>query len=255
MRTTTRFLAALVLALAATGVAGVAMAQEAAPAPTPAPPVLKPYQEVIKLFQAGLSEDFIKRKIDTEGVVFDLGVDDIVACKQARLPESLIEAMMATRTRADAATSPAARTAPAPAPAPVSTAVPPPPPPAPADLAGQADRTWEGVVRRNSGIVLFKSRWDVGTLSFRDEKLMWLDADEEGKNLIIPGRGIKEQFVTCLKGTEECFEWGVKTEDGEYRFRDVSWDRGVSDKPSEIFDFFKAIYPNLIAARYPADKK
>ncbi len=249
MKSTPRLIAALLLALA---VAGVAAAQETTPPPTttaPAAPVaLKPHQEVIKLFQAGLSEEFIKRKIEAEGTVYDLSVDDIVACKNARLPEGLIEAMMATRKRAEAPAAPA-KAAPAAA-APAAAA-----PPAPAGLAAQADRTWEGMVRRNAGIVLFKSRWDVGTLTFRDEKLMWMDADEEGKNLIIPGRGLKEQFLTCLKGTEECFEWGVKTEDGEYLFRDVSWDRGESKKPTEIFDFMKAIYPGLLGARYPADKK
>lgn len=251
MRSTPRLLAALLLALA---VAGMAAAQETAPPSTttaPAAPVaLQPYQEVIKLFQAGLSEEFIKRKIESEGTVYDLSVDDIVACKNARLPEGLIEAMMATRKKAEA---PAAARSAAPAAAPAAPAA--AAPPAASSLLAQADRSWEGMVRRNAGIVIFKSRWDVGTLTFRDEKLMWLDADEEGKNLIIPGRGIKEQFLTCLKGTDECFEWGLKTEDGEYHFRDVSWDRGESRKPTEIFDFMKAIYPGLVGARYPADKK
>jgi hypothetical protein len=121
-----------------------------------------------------------------------------------------------------------------------------------------ADRVWEGVVRRNDGVVLFKSRWDDGKLSFKDQKLAWFDADEEKKNLIITGKGVKEQFLVCLKGTShdpECFEWGVKTEDGEYRFRDVAWERSDSQKPREIFEFFKAIYPSLVSATYPADKK
>ncbi|MCE7959757.1 MAG: hypothetical protein DYH06_17735, partial [Acidobacteria bacterium ACB2] len=108
MKSTPRLLAALLLALA---VAGVAAAQETTPPPTttaPAAPVaLKPHQEVIKLFQAGLSEEFIKRKIKAEGTGYDLSVDDIVACKNARLPGGLIEAMMATRKRAEAPAAPA----------------------------------------------------------------------------------------------------------------------------------------------------
>ena len=69
---------------------------------------------------------------------------------------------------------------------------------------------------------------------------------------------MKEQFLVCLKGSRtdpECFEWGVKTEEGEYRFRDVTWERSDSQKPREIFEFFKAIYPGLVSATYPADKK
>ena len=138
----------------------------------------------------------------------------------------------------------AAETAAAPAPTP--------------NFAALADRTWEGVVRRNDGVVLFKSRWDDGKLTFKDEKLYWFDADEEKKNLILTAKAVKEQFLVCLKGTAahpECFEWGIKTEDGEYRFRDVAWARSDSQKPREIFEFFKAIYPNLVSAEYPADKK
>ncbi|HMM35564.1 MAG TPA: hypothetical protein PKA62_12615, partial [Thermoanaerobaculia bacterium] len=116
-----------------------------------------------------------------------------------------------------------------------------------------------GLVRRNDGIVLFKSRWDDGKLSFKEEKLSWLDAKDEKKNLILPARSIKEQFLVCLKGAPsektECFEWGVKTENGEYRFRDVGWKRSDSVKPQELFEFMKAIYPNLVSSRYPADAK
>ena len=84
-------------------------------------------------------------------------------------------------------------------------------------------------------------------------------AKDEKKNLILPARSIKEQFLVCLKGAPsektECFEWGVKTENGEYRFRDVGWKRSDSVKPQELFEFMKAIYPNLVSSRYPADAK
>ena len=231
-----------------------------APAPV-APPALKPYEEVIKLWKGNLSEDFIKRRIESSGTVYELSADDMIACKAANLPESIIEAMMATATKRAPATGAAAALVAAPAAAAATGhAVPGQVPAAspPVNLAAMADRTWEGVVRRNDGVVLFKSRWDDGKLSFKDQKLAWFDADEEKKNLIITGKGVKEQFLVCLKGSSadpECFEWGVKTGDGEYRFRDVAWERSDSTKPREIFEFFKAIYPTLVSATYPADKK
>ncbi len=261
----TAFLAAVLAAPSA------AVAQETAP-PAPsaaaqvaapvAPPAPRPYEEVLKLWKGNLSEDFIKRRIEASGTVYQLSADDIIACKAANLPESIIEAMLATETKrastpgaAPLAAAPAAASA---APAAVSMARAAGVPAQAVNLAAMADRTWEGIVRRNDGVVLFKSRWDDGKLSFKDQKLSWFDADEEKKNLIITGKGVKEQFLVCLKGSSpdpECFEWGVKTEAGEYRFRDVAWERSDSQKPREIFEFFKAIYPTLVSATYPAEKK
>ncbi len=247
----------------------VALSQEPPPYPTPAeavqtPPAVapapapKPFEEIVKLWKGNLSEEFIKRKIENEGIIYQLSADDIIKCKAANVPETLIEAMMKTALKAPPApalVAPAAPPAAPAAPAPVAAA---PAAPAP-NLAAQADREWEGMVRRNDGVVLFKSRWDAGRLSFKEEKLTWLDVKDEKKNVYLPANMIQEQFLVCLKGSAneetECFEWGVKTAEHEYRFRDVGWQKLVSPKPRELFDFMKAIYPNLVSAKYPADKK
>jgi len=226
--------------------------EAAAPSPTPIP---KPYEDIIKLWKANLSEDFIKRQIETGTIVYDLSADEVIRLRDAGLPESLIHIMLDTKNRkaADAkrpapqaASAPMA--APAPAPAPVASVAP---------LAAEANRRWEGLVRRNSGVVVFKSRWDVGVLEFKDETLRWLDAKDAGKNLLIPARQITEQFMTCLKkaGGNECFEWGVRTKDGEYKFRDVTWEQGDDKKVHEVSDFFKAIYPSLVSSEVPVDSK
>jgi hypothetical protein len=253
--------------VAAIAVPTLALSQETTPPPPPAEstqlapaPAPKPFEEIVKLWKGNLSEEFIKRKIETEGVIYQLSADDIIKCKAANVPESIIEAMAKTAVKQVAIpgiTAPPSAAAPTAAgvAAPVVAAVPGVPAPT---LAAQADRFWDGLVRRNSGVVLFKSRWDAGRLGFKEEKLTWLDAKDEKKNLILPASGIKEQFLVCLKSAAvetDCFEWGVKTEDGEYRFRDVGWQRANSPKPQELFDFMKAIYPNLVSAKYPADKK
>lgn len=292
-------LAALVLAFPARG-------QDAAPSrpsvSQPAPEA-RPVEQVVKLWKAGLSQEFLVRKIEREKAVYRLSTDDIIACKAAGLPEPVIEAMMKT----DTPTAPAAGAAPPPAPAaketPAATVVPIPPPAVPASavlaepaapvvaaeppapvaapppvaapvvasappappaapaspsLASRADRSWEGIVRRSPGVVLFKNRWEQGSLSFREETLRWRDAGDESKSFALAPAAIREHFLVCPKGAssdDACFEWGVKTSDGEERFRDVGWERAGSPKPRELFTFFEALYPDLPKSRSEVGKK
>jgi hypothetical protein len=114
------------------------------------------------------------------------------------------------------------------------------------------------MVRRAPGVVLFRPPWEPGRLSFREESLVWLDAADEGKNHALPASGIREHFLVCPKDSDsdgDCFEWGVKTADGEYRFRDAAWEKGRSAKPLELFEFLRAIYPDLPTAKYRAKKR
>ncbi len=128
---------------------------------------------------------------------------------------------------------------PAPSPAP-STPVPTPTP----DLARIANQRWEGLLRRTPGLVLLKSRWDRGVLEFREERLRWVDDRDPGKNLLIPGNLITGQFLECAREGEDgdCFEWGFRTKAEEYHFRDASPPGG---RMREIYEFFRAIYPDL----------
>jgi hypothetical protein len=127
-----------------------------------------------------------------------------------------------------------------------------------AEFDGSGDsRRWDGLVLRNPGIVLLKSRWDTGTLEFRESSLRWIDAKKTDKNLLVPFVQVTEQQLTCLKmvGGNECFEWVVKTRNAEYRFRDSAWRQGEIAKVNDLFEFFRSAYPNLISSRNPVDKK
>lgn len=285
--------------LAALALASPSFGQDAAPggpAAAAAPreagsvsaPEAKPYEQVVRLWKAGLSEEFLRRKIERENVVYGLSTDDIIACKAAGVPEPVIEAMMKTEASkvpagpaaappVPAATPVAAAAVPdAPAPpaapaAPVAPAVVTPPviaptvaisqaasAPAPPSLASRADRSWDGIVMRGGGVVLFRNPWQQGVLSFREEKLFWRDAGDESRNLVLPATAIREHFLVCPKDAssdEACFEWGVKTADGEQRFRDVAWAKSDSPKPRELFAFFAALYPDLPTAKYQVAKK
>ena len=125
------------------------------------------------------------------------------------------------------------------------------PPPAPTpSFAQKADMRWEGMARRNSGVVVLKSRWDIGVLEFREETLRWTDLRDAGKNLLIPGRQIVSHVLSCRKkpGGSACFEWGFRTKEGEFRFREADRHGEEPTKPRAIFTFMQAIYPDLPAA-------
>ncbi|MEO8586196.1 MAG: hypothetical protein ABI584_08540 [Acidobacteriota bacterium] len=189
-------------------------------------------EDITRLWKANLSEEFISKYFAHSVIARDLTPDDVVRLRNAGVPESLITSITLR------ATEPGAAVAQKP--------------------AGPRDaRRWDGLTRRNSGVVLLKSRWDAGVLEFKDASLRWMDAKDAGKNVLLPAAQITEQQLTCLKksGGNECFEWVVKTRSEEYRFRDVGWQLGENAKVAELFEFFSGAYPSLISSRRPVDEK
>lgn len=213
-------------------------------APTPTPTLV---DNIIKLWKANLSEDFLKKYISSTDSVKDLTAEDIVKLRNAGLPENLIS--FVTERKQLSASVPAAGAAPAPMPVAVATATPTP-------TIATTGR-WEGLGKRNGGIVIFKSRWDPGVLEFKEESLRWTDARDVAKNVLLPAKQMTEQQLTCLKkaGGNECFEWVVKAKGQEYRFRDTAWERGENAKVAEVFAFFRSLYPNLVSSQVPVDSK
>ena len=204
------------------------------------------YREVIKLQRANLSEDFILQRIAEDRKVYTLTADQMIELRNNGISERVIAAMQGSvripddsiqvSARGSGSNSPMTSTQPASGPA----------------------MTWEGLVRRNSGVVIMKSRWDSGTLTYADGQIRWVDAKDSQKNLLIPERAVSEHFLTCLKkaGGNECFEWGFRTKDGEeYHFRDVNWEQGGIEKPLAVHDFFRSRFPNLIDSNKPVEKK
>lgn len=240
-------------------VSGPLLGQEPAPTPyagatAPADPLFSPtptpslVENIIKLWKANLSEDFLKKYITGSGLAQDLSAEDIVKLRNAGLPENLISTVSDRRYAAPGtpASAPGAAAAPA-APAPMYS-----PAPVPATTA-----RWEGLSKRNSGVVLFKSRWDSGVLEFKEDTLRWTDARDSSKNVLLTAKQISEQQLTCLKkaGGNECFEWVVKSKDGQHRFRDVAWEQGENAKVEDVYRFMKTLFPNLVSSHVPVDEK
>jgi len=191
-------------------------------------------EDITRLWNANLSEEFIDKYVSRSDLARDLTAEDVVRLRNAGVPETLITSI--TRPRAESGAAVAAPLLP----------------------AGPRDtRRWDGLTRRNAGLVLFNSRWDAGVLEFKDASLRWRDSRDTGKNLLLPAAQITEQQLTCLKksGGNECFEWVVRTKDDEYHFRDVGWRQGEDAKVEELFAYFRSAYPNLISSRRPVDEK
>ena len=220
-------------------VSGTMLGQQPAPIPTsgaaaPADPAFSPtptpslVENIIRLWKANLSEDFLKKYISGSDLAKDLSAEDIVKLRNAGLPENLISAV-SERTAVVAMPGPTSAT----------------------------NARWEGLSKRNSGIVLLKSRWDTGVLEFKDETLRWTDARDASKNALLTAKQITEQQLTCLKkaGGNECFEWVVKSKGQEYRFRGISWEQGENARVQEVFKFMKTLYPDLVSSQVPVDQK
>ncbi len=245
---------AIGVAVLATLVAGVqAQAQPLPPAESQAPAATSTstaspaVEEVISLYNAKFSEDFIKRKIKGDGTVYNLSVPDLLRLKEAGIPESLVDAMLATK-----------KVQPAPAEGQATTAAA-TPAAAPALLPGQSrlPKEWEGLVRKSSGAVLgIGNRWENGALLLENDQFKWITSEGTDRNALVPVASLKEQFLVCEKKPQgDCFEWGVKAKDAEYRFRDILWKTGPTPKARAIYEYMKVAYPNLAAPTYPVDER
>jgi hypothetical protein len=122
--------------------------------------------------------------------------------------------------------------------------------PAPSpSLVARADRSWEGMVRRQSGLAL-SGRWRIGTLAFKEETLRWIDAKDPGRSLVLPAGRIVSHRRVC-RATEDaatCFEWSFRAREGEtYVFRDERGDEGRRGRIGEVFTFISAILPDIPA--------
>lgn len=191
-------------------------------------------EDIIRLWRANLSEEFIQKYIARSDLARDLTTEDVVRLRGEGVPETLIASITLGRAEAGGPGI-AARTAPGP----------------------YDSRRWDGLTRRNSGLVLLKSRWDAGVLELKDGSLHWVDSRDTGKNLLLPIGQVTEHQLTCLKksGGNECFEWVVKTKRDEYRFRDAGWRQGENVKVEEVFGFFNTAFPGLISSHRPVDEK
>jgi hypothetical protein len=111
-------------------------------------------------------------------------------------------------------------------------------PPAPAPFR------WEGLTRRNPGLVLFRSRWDPGVLELRDDLVRWTDRANPGKNLVLPVRRLTAHVLRCRGAADApCTEWRVSTKNETYVLREAPPAGGTTLR--RAFDALRGTYPDV----------
>jgi hypothetical protein len=192
----------------------------AAPSAAPAPPS-RPYQDILKLKQAGLTDEFILNKVRTENVPYQLTTSEIVELRTAGISENVLQAMMRSGQ--------------------------PPSTTSGTEIARKAE--FSGLARVGKGFLVFgTSAKKVGRLVVDGENISWFDAEDPKKNFSIYARNIKEVFNTCLlrPGQNLCLEFGFVTHTGEeYRFRDAGWKNGDNKLVTDATNYFRQAFPMM----------
>ena len=191
-------------------------------APPPAPVVAsRPYQDIVKLKQAGLTDEFILNKVRTDNIPYQLTTSEIVELRNAGISENVLQAMM--RSGQPPATSSGT------------------------EVARKAE--FSGLARVGKGFLVFgTSAKKTGRLVVDGETVSWFDAEDPKKNFSIYAKNIKEVFNTCLlrPGQNLCLEFGFVTHTGEeYRFRDPGWKNGDNRLILEATSYFRQAFPMM----------
>jgi hypothetical protein len=196
----------------------------AVPEQPPAAPAVaaRPHHDILKLKQAGLSDEFILNKIRTENVNYQLTTSDILELRSAGLSEGVLEEMLRSGK----------------------------PPAAVAGASVERKAEFPGLARVGRGFlgVFGTSTKDVGRLVVDGETISWFQAQDPEENFSLYLKNVKEVFNTCVlrPGQNLCLEFGLVTYTGdEYKFRDPGWKNGDNRLVTEATTYFRQAFPNL----------
>ena len=216
----------------------------AAPAPPPpAPPMPAPaaspdapsaatspaVAEILRLKDAGYTEDFLLNHIRSTNQTYHLSVDDLIALRRAGLSETVIDAMERSG---------------APAAAPAAEAAQP--------VARHAE--FDGLVRQKAGFLFVggsKSK-EVGKFVIDGERVNWYQMVDPEANFSVTERNIKELWMNCAPraGENLCLELCFKSFSGqEACFRDAGWENGDNRQVTAMYDYFQKAFPNTFFSK------
>ena len=191
----------------------------------------RPHNDILKLKQAGFSEEFLLNKIRQENVSYRLTTEEILELRAAGLSEAVLETMLRSgQAPAAAGGAPVARKA-----------------------------EFVGLARVGRGFlgVFGTSTKNVGRLVIDGETVSWLQAADPEKNFALYVKNIKEVFNTCVlrPGQNLCLEFGIVTYTGEeHRFRDPGWKYGENRLVTEATAYFRQAFPNLFFSQREESK-
>jgi hypothetical protein len=198
---------------------GAAAPAPAAPAGAPAAPA-RPFVDILRLKQAGMSDPFLLNKIRTENVRYDLTTNEILQLRDAGVSETVIETMRASGQPKEPGDS----------------------------IARHAE--FPGLARVGKGFlgVFGTSTKSVGKLVVDGETIAWFENEDPTKNFTVYTQNVKEVFTTCVlrPGKNLCLEFGIVTHTGEtYRFREPGWKNGDNRSVLDATTYFKAAFPRI----------
>lgn len=222
----------------------VAAPSASVPPPAPAPaaavpsqpaaaPVLaaapRPYQDVLKLKQAGLSDEFILNKVRTENVNYQLTTSEILELRAAGVSETVLAAMLRSGQ----------------------------PPAAMAGTAIARRAEFPGIALVGRGFLGIGTKTsNVGRLVVDGDRITWTGSDPD-RNFSIYAKNLKEIFNTCVlrPGSNLCLEVGFVTFTGdEYRFREPGYKNGDNHTVIEMTNYFRQAFPNLFFSERPVSE-
>jgi hypothetical protein len=196
----------------------------------PPPAAARPYRDVVKLKEAGFSDEFLLNKIRTDDVAYSLTTSEILELRGAGISEPVIEAMLRSGRPAAPGTQVSRR----------------------AEFPGLARSE-----RKDPLGVFGTSAKKTGTLIVEGDTVRWYDREDPDKNFAIYVRNIKEVFNTCVLRPEKnlCLEFGFVTHTGEtYRFRDPGWKQGANRIVTDVTAYFHQAFPSLFFTERTVEK-
>jgi hypothetical protein len=175
---------------------------------------------VLRLKQAGMSDEFLLNKVRTESVRYDLTTDEIVQLRNAGVTETTIEAMRVSGQ------------------------------PKEPGLAMARHAEFAGLARVGKGFlgVFGTSTKSVGKLVIDGDSIQWFENADPSKNFTVYTQNVKEIFNTCVlrPGKNLCLEFGIVTHTGEtYRFREPGWKNGDNRSVLDATTYFKMAFPQV----------
>lgn len=186
----------------------------------PAAPA-RPYQDVLRLKQAGLSDEFVLNKVRTENVNYGLTTNEILDLRSAGISETVIEAMLRSGQPAAAMAG--------------------------TSVARRAEFPGIGRVTRGFMGIGAKTK-NVGRLVVDGDTIAFTGAEDPDQNFSLFAKNVKEIFNTCVRkpGSNLCLEVGFVTYTGdEYKFRDPGWRNGDNRLVTDVTNYFRRAFPSL----------
>jgi hypothetical protein len=184
----------------------------------------------VRLAKSGLSEALIVNTIKSSNETYDLSANDLVYLKENGVNDVIIEALLATKSKAVTPTAVAA-------PAAAAVAV---------SAAQNEEDVVEDLVLARQG-PLKKNR--KGRIVVKPDEIDWIDSGKPDGNFSFKPAGIEKVWLTSRVNGTTYFPYQVNiqiSKGARYRFQDLNKETGSNGAVQKLFDVIKARFPSIL---------